>query len=342
MQTRVMLSKPENRVLEGMAELNNNSQPVSRPDLESLLDSLEAQPGDAREGFFGPRSASWRVNRESAVFLGAGRAALLQIAHPWVATALAQHSDLLHDAIGRFHSTFRVVYTMVFRSRAQALAASRRLYSRHTSVRGELPSALGAHPRGERYEANEVGALLWVHATLVESAVLAYELTLGPLPPDERELYYAESRSMAGLFGIPNAALPPDWRSFREYTAAMLASPVLAVDANGRALGASVLSGAGTRIHPPDWYRALTAGWLPEQLREGFGLAYGPSEQRAVRRAARWLPWVYHALPGAARFVGPWHEAQARLRGRAPGALTRANNRFWMGRERMLYPHPGK
>src|SRR5580700_3407648 len=95
-------------------------QYVSCAESESLRAALERLPGEPRNGFFGPDSVTWRVNRESAVFLGAGRAALLQLAHPWVAASLAQHSNLLHDPIGRFHSTFRVIYTMLFGSRAQA------------------------------------------------------------------------------------------------------------------------------------------------------------------------------------------------------------------------------
>src|ERR1700722_18455063 len=129
-------------------------QYVSRADSQTLLASLEELPGEPRNGFFGPESISWRVNRESAVFLGAGRAALLQLAHPWVAAALAQHSNLLHDAVGRFHSTFRVIYTMLFGARAQAIEASKQLYQRHTGIRGALPQGL-------HYQANEVAALRW-------------------------------------------------------------------------------------------------------------------------------------------------------------------------------------
>src|SRR5579863_5343459 len=91
---------------------------LQHADSQSLRAALEQLPGEAGNGFFGPGSITWRVNRESAVFLGAGRAALLQLAHPWVAAALAQHSNLLHDAVGRFHSTSRVIYTMLFGTRA--------------------------------------------------------------------------------------------------------------------------------------------------------------------------------------------------------------------------------
>ncbi len=313
-------------------------QYVSPASLEETLASLRELPGDPSSGFFGPDSATWRMNRECAVFLGAGRAALLQLAHPWVATSLAHHSNLMHDAIGRFHSTFRVVYTMLFGTRAQALAASQQLYRRHATIQGELPAAIGAHRAHEHYEANEIAALRWVFATLVDSAVLAYEFALSPLRAEERELYYKESQRMAALCGIPAVALPPDWSSFTQYMQAMLASPVLAVDGSASALGQSVLSGVGTWVRPPRWYLALTAAWLPSHLREAFALPLGEQERKALDRAARWLPRMYPYLPKLLRFVGPYHEAEARLRGRSPGALTRRSNRFWMGRPRLLFP----
>ena len=313
-------------------------QYITPAHLAGNLSLLEALPGEERIGFFGPDSVTWRMNRECAVFLGAGRAALLQLAHPWVATSLAHHSNLMNDAIGRFHSTFRVVYTMLFGTRAQALAASRQLYRRHTSIQGELPAAIGVHPAHEHYEANEVAALRWVFATLVDSAMLAYECVLPPWPAETRELYYTESKRMAALCGIPPEALPTDWESFAQYTAAMLDSPLLGVDVSARAMGQSVLSGVGTWVRPPRWYLALTASWLPPRLRDAFALPLGEVEQRSLRRAKRWLPRVYPLLPEAVRFVGPYHEAEARLHGRSPSVWTQRSNRFWMGRARLLYP----
>ncbi len=310
---------------------------VSSEDSRELLSSLEDLPGEARIGFFGPGSVTWRVNRESAVFLGAGRAALLQLAHPWVAVALAHHSNLLNDAIGRFHSTFRVIYTMLFGTRAQAIEASKRLYQRHTGIRGELPHTIGTHVQGEHYEANEVAALRWVYATLVESAILAYDFVLPPLSPVEREQYYLESKRMAALFGIRAEDLPQDWAAFSRYTAEMFDSPQLCVDDNARALSRGVLSGVGTWLHPPHWYLSLTAFWMPSRLRAGFALQFGPQEQQAVDRVAHWLPRVYPRMPTMLRFVGPFHEAEARLHGRSPSMLTRKSNRFWMGEPRLLY-----
>src|SRR6202453_2685256 len=200
--------------MEGMKPETASPQYVSSADHHSLLASLAPLPGEPRNGFFGPGSITWQVNRESAVFLGAGRAALLQLAHPWVAAALAQHSNLMHDAIDRFHSTFRVIYTMLFGTRAQAIEASKQLYRRHTGIRGQLPHAIGSHVQGEHYEANEIAALRWVYATLVESAILAYDFVLPALSPGEREQYYLESKRMATLFGIQPGDLPHDWAAF--------------------------------------------------------------------------------------------------------------------------------
>jgi uncharacterized protein (DUF2236 family) len=65
---------------------------VARPDLERALARLEASVRDPRAGVFGPGSRVWTLNREAVIFLGGGRAALLQLAHPVVAQAVADHS----------------------------------------------------------------------------------------------------------------------------------------------------------------------------------------------------------------------------------------------------------
>ena len=62
---------------------------VSKDDFESSLDTVREAAAGPIKGIFGPESLTWRVDREAAVFLGAGRALLLQLAHPWVAAAIS-------------------------------------------------------------------------------------------------------------------------------------------------------------------------------------------------------------------------------------------------------------
>lgn len=313
------------------------TQFVSPNDSESLLAAVAAGVKDPVAGLFGPASLAWRVNREAAVFLGAGRAALLQLAHPWVMAALAEHSNLLQKPIARFHNTFRIVFTMVFGSLDQAMAAARHLYALHTGIRGELKEDAGRWLRGAHYEANEIGALRWVFATLVESAVLSYECAVGPLSAADREQYYAESCTLAGLFGLPASALPASWEEFREYVRQMSESDELAVTGTARMYAKKLLTGAGSWIRPPHWYGALTAAWLPPRLRIEFFPDFGPDEERTAQSVVRWLPRIYRRLPGPVRFVGPWQQARARLAGLGPGLLTQGSNQFWIGEARLPF-----
>ncbi len=305
--------------------------PVTQTDSESLLAAVVERDADRNAGIFGPASLTWKINRESALFLGAGRAALLQLAHPWVAAALAEHSTVINRPIARFHNTFRIVFTMIFGSLDQALTAARHLYALHTRIQGEMPEDVAAYKRGSHYQANEIGALRWVFATLVESAVLAHDCVLPALTVAEREQYYAESKTLASLFGLPAAALPENWEAFAAYNRAMHAARDLGVGDLARTMAHNLLRGAGSWIYPPRWYRALTTEWLPERFRAEFCLDFGVKEQRAAGRAKRCLPGICRRLPPFLQFTGPWHEAQARLAGQRPGALTRFSNRFWIG-----------
>jgi uncharacterized protein (DUF2236 family) len=310
---------------------------VSPEESASLIASIGRATTDPRAGVFGPSSASWKINRESALFLGAGRAALLQLAHPWVSTALEQHSTVMENPIARFHSTFRIVFTMVFGSLAQATAAARHLYEVHTYIQGNMAEGIARWQRGSHYQANEVAALRWVFATLIESAVLAYETVLPPLPQDELAAFYVDSVRLGGLFGIPPHALPADWESFLIYCREMEQSDALGVTDAARAMAHNLLRGTNSWIKPPHWYRALTTAWLPERFRNEFRLPFSPAEEVAVAAVRKHLQGYYHQLPASLRFVGPWHEAQARLANRASGPVICLSNRFWIGQPTMPF-----
>jgi uncharacterized protein (DUF2236 family) len=294
---------------------------VSTERLERELTAVRGAAANPLSGVFGPRSITWQVDREAAIFLGAGRALLLQLAHPWIAAAVEQHSDTFANPIGRFHRTFSTVFTMVFGSLDQSLDAARRLHRRHAAISGTLPSQAGPFPAGSSYCANEVSALRWVHATLWDTALMTYALVLGALGRDQRERYYAESRRFAALFGIPGPRLPPDWTAFSTYIAAMTESSTLTVTDAARAMAHRLLAGADTWLPVPSGYKALTAALLPSRLERN-------AAQQFIARTRR----IYPFLPSRLRYVGPYQEAEQRLAGRTqPDFIARACNRFWMG-----------
>lgn len=305
---------------------------VSPEVFDRSLDLVRANAAGAHEGVFGPASVTWLIDREAAVFLGAGRALLLQLAHPWVAAAIADQSRVFADPLGRFHRTFNVMFTMVFGTCDQAEGAARRLYQRHAAVVGILPEEAGPFAAGSSYYANDVSALRWVHATLVETALLAHDLVLPPLTGEERERYWSEARLYAALFGIPPDSLASDWKSFVAANEAMTESGVLTVSSPARDIAQHIFSGAATRVRPPTWYTALTAQMLPARLRKEFDLPFGEAERRSASRALKWMRRLYPSLPDKLRTVGPYQEALARMRGKdRPSLSTRWLNQLWIG-----------
>jgi uncharacterized protein (DUF2236 family) len=305
---------------------------VSAENLERELNQVRAAAAGPLSGIFGPRSITWQVNREAAIFLGAGRALLLQLAHPWVAAAVEQHSETFANPIGRFHRTFSTVFTMVFGTLDQSLDAARRLHRRHAAISGTLRSAAGPFPAGSSYCANEVSALRWVHASLSDTALLAYALVLPDLRRDERDRYYAESHLFAALFGIPKERLAPDWAAFSASIDAMTRSSTLTVTQAARRMAHRLLAGTDTWLPIPGAYRSLTAALLPPRLRDAFALPYGRAEQEHAQRFTLRARQVYPFLPARLRHVGPYQEAEQRLAGRRePDFLARLSNRFWMG-----------
>lgn len=304
---------------------------VSSQGLEYQLSLLQNADPDPCVGLFGPASLLWKVNRESLMFLGAGRALLLQLSHPWIAAAIIDHSDAVTDPLTRFHQTFSVMFSMLFGTVDQAFGAARKLHRRHGSVRGLLAEPAGPFSAGTPYWANDCHVLQWVHSTLIETAIVIYELALSPLSRQEREAFYRESCRLAGLFGLSGSSLPPDWAAFAQYTEAMRQSDTLTVAAPARMLARQIFGERSSWTHPPRWYRAITAELLPPRLREQFELPFGRAEQFTAQSALRWISQVYALLPHNIRYVGPYQEAQARLSGRAPSLITQTLNQIWIG-----------
>jgi len=289
---------------------------VTREDLHAALERVRARVDDPRAGIHGPGTVSWRVNREAGLFLGGGRAALLQIAHPYVAHAVDQHSQTRADVQGRFTRTFTNVYAMAFGDLEAALTSARRVHRVHTRIRGRITEDVGRYRAGHVYEANDEHALLWVHATLVDSALQAYERVVRPVSPEDRQRYLDESTLFAYLFGIPDPILPPTWGDFRAYFDRMVRDE-LAVGAPARDLARFLLAAPST-VHRPAMrlYRILTAGLLPAPLREPYGLRFGPVEHGVFEAALGAGAPAYRLVPRRLRYMPAYVEASRRMRGR--------------------------
>ena len=176
---------------------------VTRDAFEESVRSAEAAAAGPRVGLFGPGTMAWQICRDSIVFLGAGRAALLQLSHPYVAHAIERHSATRADPVGRFNRTFFSVYSMIFGDLDHALRSARRVRRVHDAISlvpSTRPSGASMRATPTRPTTREPS---WrVDATLIETAVMAYEIGAGPLSPTERDEFYRQTRRVAALFGL--------------------------------------------------------------------------------------------------------------------------------------------
>ena len=208
---------------------------------------------------------------------------------------------------------------MVFGTTGQALAAARRLHRRHTAISGILEEDAGAFAAGSPYCANDVAALRWVHATLTDTALVAYQLVNPPLSVADRERYYTEARLFAALFGIPQSALPQSWADLPGTSTVCCDRTRSRWADAARSIAAELFSGAGTRLRVPSWYRALTATPLAAAAAGCIRLPYGPSEQRSAERA---LTRSAMCIPGCRRACAMSRRITRRSHG-LPGATGR-------------------
>lgn len=239
-------------------------------DFRLYLQRLGEQ-ADPEAGFFGPDSLVWRISREPVLLLFGMRALLLQIAHPSVAQAVADHSNYRTDPLGRGIRTFKAVYAMIFGSRKNAIDAALAVHAVHARVYGTvkdpLPSGLDT-----QYDANQPEALLWVAATLLDSTVQAYELCIAPLSSADKERFYQESKRFGQLFGVPEALYPGTWQDFHNWMAKIINSAQVTVTPTAKDILQGLLYGTWfTRLLSPINY-CVAAMSLPPKLAKEFGL----------------------------------------------------------------------
>src|SRR4029453_5217729 len=106
-------------------------------------------------------------------------------------------------------------------------------------------------PFGNPFVALGVKLLLLVHATLIDSAMVAYDLFVKRLAPDEKARYYDDSKNLAHLFEIPEALVPTSLVDFDRYMDRMLGGNEIAVGPTARALAKEILRPRPWGVKPP-------------------------------------------------------------------------------------------
>ena len=244
-----------------------------------------------------------RVNRETVVVLGWGRAVLMQVAHPLVAAGVGAHSGF--DAgplayLQRMRRTISAMLSLTFGDESEIRRAAERINAVHRRVHGRLDDPVGPYPAGTPYDATDPALLAWVHATLVDSQLRTYALFVGPLTAAEEDRYCAEAARVGPRLGAPPGVLPATRGALDRYLREMQQADHLAVGEQARRLAAALLAlPGGPWVAPARWLgRLTTIGLLPAPLRDGYGFVWDERNARQLRAAAA-------ALRAARRIAPP-------------------------------------
>lgn len=272
------------------------------------------RPHAADDGLFDDHAMIRRVHRERIVALHGPRTLLMQASHPlafvgfWGTTAAQAPAD----AYPRLQRTAEAMATAVFGSADDAEAMGERVRAIHARISGVTTSDAGPWPAGTPWRADDPELLLWILATLVDSAMVVHDRFVRPLRPEERAAFWRDYRIVGELFGLRSGDMPETIGQFDDYIAEMLASDRLVVMPEARAAGRRIVLRPPVPLHLRPVLKLVndvTASLLPPKIRRGYGLPWNPGRDLAVAavgtgsRTVLWrvLPstvaWTPHGRP---------------------------------------------
>jgi uncharacterized protein (DUF2236 family) len=212
----------------------------------------------------------------------------------------------------RLERTLMLNYAITFGTTEEALRAVERINEVHRRVRG-IDSVTGL-----AYDALDPDLLLWVHACLVDSALLFERLTVGRLTEEERERFHTEQMTGAELLGLPRTRIPPTVAGLRAYIEDVVAGDALRVTVAARRV-------ATLFEDPPrgaEWRPILrrVSRWafasLPPRLRSMYGVRMGGLRMTGYRVELAALRTFRPAFPRRFRWILPARRARARASSR--------------------------
>jgi len=167
---------------------------IAGPQVTSRRRPAEASKG---ERWFAEDRPIRHVHSDSAMFIGAIRALLLQSLHPLAMAAVAQHSDYRGDPWGRLQRTSHFVGVTTFGRTGDAQQAIARVRAIHQRVTGTAPD-------GRPYAASDPHLLTWVHIAETDSFLRAHS-SFGSRPLDQagRDGYVADMARIGAELGVP-------------------------------------------------------------------------------------------------------------------------------------------
>ncbi len=258
----------------------------------------------------GPDSIVWQRFSDARIFLGAGAALLLQVAHPTVGSGVRDFSNFQREPWDRLLRTLDYLSLLVYGG-AEAGVIGKRLRAAHKTIKG-------VNPDGSRYHALEPEAYAWVHATLIEAGIRAHKLFVGPLSAAEIEAFYAEYLPLGRLVGVREGDLPERWLDFRDYVDTMIAERLERTETVETVLKTMRIPAAPPvfpegldplwkllRVPPSHALRLATYGLLGDSVRARLGMRWNRAAELELGGFGLACRAAGPLLPGVAKLGGP-------------------------------------
>ena len=260
----------------------------------AYVSGVPENPADA--GFFGPGSVTWRVSTDLGRPVAGLRALMLQALHPLAMAGVDQHSNWRADPVGRLAATSGYLATITFGDRAAAEQAAARVRRIHEHITGTDTIT------GQRYEASDPALLLWVHATLVDSGIVAAGMFGAPLPAPDADRYVAEMVAAAELVGVPADQVPASLSDLDSYLT--VSRPALRCTPAAAESMAYLLDPPGLDEDIAEIWADIREGvvaTLPSWAQDMYGYPAAPltpARQTEIRQALGVLDAVFLGEPG--------------------------------------------
>jgi uncharacterized protein (DUF2236 family) len=241
--------------------------------------------------YFDDDSMLRRVHREWVVAFAGPRALLMQATHPVAFAGFFAHTGALDEPYERLNRTAQVLDTIVFGPSAEADRMTRRVRAMHRRVRGELSEPAGRWPAATPYAADDPALLLWILATLVDSALLVYGRYVRPLSAEERDAYWQEYKLIGRLFGLRDDQMPDSIADLDTYVRDMVEGDALHVSDEAREIAVQIV------LRPPvplvarpllELANFVTVGLLPQRLRRMYDFSWDPVRGIALHAGAQY------------------------------------------------------
>jgi uncharacterized protein (DUF2236 family) len=241
-------------------------------------------------GYFHDDSILRRVHREHVLAFSGQRALLMQAALPAAFEALFAHSEGFQAPYERLERTAVVMNTIAFGTKRDADRLTRRVRAMHRKA-----------------GVDRADWLLWILATLVDSAMVVYGRYVRRLTDDEREDYWQDYKIIGSLFGLADADMPADAAAFDAYLERMLTGGELEVTPRARELAVRIV------MRPPvplkmrpvlEMANFITVGLLPAPIRRQYGFGWDPVRGLALAGGAEYAKRVLvPLLPDRVRYA---------------------------------------